>query len=112
MIRPIDTNMSLFTVDHKAHQAQNDPNAHTTLAAQQAEAMKKAENQMRAVQKSPEAEGEVKIRDKDSEKNRRDQRKRRRGNNADTEDGAEAQAKDAGEAPAKDAGDGRFDFLA
>ena len=105
MIRPIETNMSLFTVDHKAHQAKNDPDAHTTLALQQAAAMKKAEYQQHTVQKSQEAEGEVKIRDKDSEKNKRDQRKRRR-------QGNDSEAEDDSEAEAKDAGGRRFDFLA
>ena len=106
MVRPIETNMSLFTVDHKAHQAKNDPNAHTTLAMQQAETIKRTNDQLHTVQKSPESEGDVKIRDKDSEKNRRDQKKRRRqGNNAEEEDVSGATAKDAGDG-------GRLNFLA
>ena len=102
MIRPIETNMSLFTADHMAHHAKNDPNAHTTLAMQQAEAVKKAQDQLKTVHKSPESEGEVKIRDGNSEKNKRDQKKRRQGNDAEAEAGGEDSAKDGG----------RFDFLA
>jgi len=107
VIRPIETNMSLFTLDHKAHQAKNDPNAHTTLAAQQAAAEKKTHEQLNTVQKSPETEGDVKIRDKDSEKNRGDQRKRRRRDN----DDGEAED-DTTNLEAKSAGDGRLNFLA
>ena len=105
MIRPIETNMSLFTLEQKAHQAKSDPNAHTNLAMQQAAAIKKNEDQLKIVQKSPESEGDVKISDKDSEKNRGDHRKRRRrGNDGEAEDDTEARAKDAG--------GGSFDFLA
>ena len=105
MIRPIETNMSLFTVDHQAHQARNDPNAHNVLAVQQAEAIKKAQHQQSTVQQTPETEGEVKIRDRDSEKNKRDGRKRRRhGNNAEAEDEAATTANSDG--------DGRLNFLA
>ena len=104
MIRPIETNMSLFAVDHKAHQPQNNPGAPAALAAQQAEALKKAHDQMNTVQKSPATEGDVKIRDRDSEKNKGEQRKRRRGH--DTEEEAETDTQ------AKDGGGGRLDFLA
>ena len=106
MIRPIETNMSLYALDQKAHQAQKDPGTHTVLALQQAEAVKKADDQLNTVQKSPETEGDVKIRDRDSEKNKRDRgKRRRRGNDAETESGAGAPAKDGGEG-------GRLDFLA
>ena len=104
MIRPIETNMSLYAVDHKAHQPQNDPNAPAALAVQQAEAMKKTQDQMSTVQKSPETEGDVKIRDRDSEKNKGDQ-KRRRGNDAGPEEETDAQTKDDGDR-------GHLDFLA
>jgi hypothetical protein len=78
MIRPIESSLSLYTVDHKAHQAQNDPNAHAAQALQQGEIAKKTMQETFTVQKSPEAEGEVKIRDGNSEKNKHDQRKKRR----------------------------------
>ena len=97
MIRPIETNMSLYALDHKAHQAQNDPNAHTVLAMQQAEAIKKTNDQLHTVQKSPETEGDVKIRDRDSEKNKRDRRKNRRDNGADSEKETDVEAKDGGD---------------
>ena len=106
MIRPIETNMSLYAVDQKAHRAQSDPNTHTNLAMQQAEAIKKANEQLNTVQKSPETEGEVKIRDRDSEKNKRDQgKRRRRGDGDEAENGAGVEAKDAGSKE-------HFDFLA
>jgi hypothetical protein len=69
--------MSLYNVDHKAHQAQNDPNAHTALAMQQDEAVKKTMLKMNTVQRAPEAEGEVKIRDRNSDKNKGGQHQRR-----------------------------------
>ena len=78
MIRPIESSMSLFNVDHKAHQAQNDPNAHAAQAMQQDEAVKKTAQQMNTVQKSPETEGDVKISDRESEKQKGGQRQKRR----------------------------------
>jgi len=104
VIRPIETHMSLLTVDQKASQAQKDQGSHAALATQQAEAVKKADDQLKTVQKPQETEGGVKIRDKDSEKNRRDQRKRRRRDN-------DSEAEDDADTPAG-AGNRRFDFLA
>jgi hypothetical protein len=91
MIRPIESSLSLYTVDHKAHQAQNDPNAHAAQALQQDEIAKKTMQETFTVQKSPEADGEVKIRDGNSEKNKHDQRKKRKRQDAsDVEREAEA----------------------
>jgi hypothetical protein len=78
MIRPIESSMSLYTVDHKAHQAQNDPDTHMAQAMQQNELIKHHQEQAQTVQKMPEAEGEVKIRDRDSEKNKGNREKKRK----------------------------------
>ncbi|MDR0764583.1 MAG: hypothetical protein LBE65_03210 [Synergistaceae bacterium] len=78
MIRPIESSMSLYTVDHKAHQAQNAPDAHMAQAMQQNELIKHNQKQAQMVQKMPETEGEVKIRDGDSEKNKGGRGKKRK----------------------------------
>jgi hypothetical protein len=78
MIRPIESNMSLYTVDHKAHQAQNAPDTHMAQAIQQNELIKRGLEQAQVVQKMPEAEGEVKIRDRESEKDRGGRGKKRK----------------------------------
>ncbi|MDR1578971.1 MAG: hypothetical protein LBS35_01330 [Synergistaceae bacterium] len=78
MIRPIESSMSLYTVDQKAHQTQNDPDTHMAQAMQQNELIKHNQAQAQKVQKMPEADGEVKIRDRESEKNRGDRGKKRK----------------------------------
>jgi len=93
MIRPIESSMSLYNVDHKAHQAQNDPNAHAAQAVQQDDIEKRTMQEMITVQKSPEAEGEVKIRDRDSEKSKRE-RQKKRGHGEKDESGQEADVED------------------
>jgi hypothetical protein len=104
MVRPIETGMSLYSVDHKAHQAQNDPGAHLAQAAQQGEIVKNTIRQSQTVQKPPESEAGMKIRDKNSERDRNRQKKKQgkgetRGDKPETaEDG--------------DASGGRLDFLA
>jgi hypothetical protein len=70
--------MSLYTVDHKAHQTQNDPNTHMAQAMQQNELIKHNQEQAQTVQKLPETDGEVKIRDRESEKNKGDRGKKRK----------------------------------
>jgi hypothetical protein len=70
--------MSLYTVDHKAHQAQNAPDTHMAQAMQQNELIKHNQEQAQTVQKMPEAEGEVKIRDRNAEKNKGDRGKKRK----------------------------------
>ncbi|MDR1509331.1 MAG: hypothetical protein LBS53_06800 [Synergistaceae bacterium] len=103
MIRPIETGMSLYSVDHKAHQAQNDPNAHLAQAAQQGEIVRKTMRESQTVQKSPETEADVKIRDKNSERGRGRQKKKREKD--DTRENKTETAEEGG------AG-GRLDFLA
>lgn len=78
MIRPIESSMSLYTVDHKAHQAQNAPDTHIAQAMQQNELIKHNLEQAQTVQKTPESEGEVKIGDRESRKNRDDRGKKRK----------------------------------
>jgi dsRNA-specific ribonuclease len=104
MIRPIETGMSLYSVDHKAHQAQNDPNAHLAQAAQQGEIVKNTIQQLQTVQKSPESEAEVKIRDKNSERGRGGQKHKR--GKGDAREDAPGAAENGG------ASGGRLDFLA
>jgi hypothetical protein len=78
MIRPIESSMSLYTVDHKAHQAQNAPDTHMAQAMQQNELIKHNQEQAQTVQKTAEPEGEVKIRDRESEKDKGGRGKKRK----------------------------------
>jgi hypothetical protein len=78
MIRPIESNMSLYTVDHKAHQEQKAPDTHMAQAMQQNELIKHNQERAQTVQRMPEAEGEVKIRDREPEKNKGDRGKKRK----------------------------------
>lgn len=104
MILPIESSMSLYTVDHKAHEVQNDPNAHTAQAMHQDEAVKKNLHQLHTVQKSPETEGGVKIRDENRGKNRNGQQKNKR-----SRDGGESAPE---EERSMKSGGGRLNFLA
>ncbi|MDR2779777.1 MAG: hypothetical protein LBB28_01480 [Synergistaceae bacterium] len=103
MVRPIEAGMSLYNVDHKAHQTQNDQGAHLAQAAQQGEIVKSTIHQLQTVQKSPESEAEVKIRDKNSGRGGGGQKHKRekgdaRDDKPETEEGGGAS--------------GRLDFLA
>jgi hypothetical protein len=104
MIRPIETGMSLYNVDHKAHQPQNDPNAHLAQSAQQGEIVKKTIMQSQTVQQPQETEAGVKIRDKNSERDKGKQKKKRE--KGDSRENMSDAAEDGG-APR-----GRLDFLA
>jgi hypothetical protein len=103
MIRPIETGMSLYNVDHKAHQPQNDQGTHLAQAAQQGEIVKSTVQRLQTVQKSSESEAEVRIRDKNSERDRgRQKHKREKGDTREDESGTAEEGAAAG----------RLDFLA
>ncbi|MDR3278985.1 MAG: hypothetical protein LBT23_00580 [Synergistaceae bacterium] len=103
MLRPIDSSLSLYNVDHKAHQAQNDPNAHQFQTMQQDEIVKRSMQQMNTVQKTPESEGEVRIRDKNQEKNRDDAKKEKK---------RKSEAEPEASADEKDTEEGHLNFFA
>lgn len=69
MVRPIESNMSLYNVELKASEIK-DPNASQFQAAQQTQSKKDMEHKAQSVQATEELEGEVKIRDKDSKRER------------------------------------------
>lgn len=74
MIRPIETNLSIFNVENKASQVK-DPNATQAQAMQQIDIKKDSEHQSQSVQAMEEAEGEVKIRDRKSRREKEERRK-------------------------------------
>jgi hypothetical protein len=78
MIRPIESNISIYNVDHKAQQMKDDPSAHQFQAMRQGEIVKETVHQMQTVQKSPDSEGDVKIRDQNSDKNKNDRKKKKK----------------------------------
>jgi hypothetical protein len=108
MIRPIESNLSLYTVDIKAHQAQTDAGAPMAQAAQQDEIARQAIYLAQTVQKTQETEGEVKIRDQERQRERGGGGKRgKRGNGEESDD-----APELAEEAAALASDGHLNFLA
>ena len=67
VVRPIETNMSLYNVELKASEVK-DPNASQLQAAQQSLTKKDTEHQAQSVQATEQAEGEVKIRDREAKR--------------------------------------------
>lgn len=78
MIRPIETNLSLFNVDNMANQIR-DPNATHAQGAQQVDVKKESEQMSQSVQATEETDGQVKIGEKERERQQRDARKKKRG---------------------------------
>ena len=76
MIRPIETNLSLFNVDHMANQVK-DPNATHAQGVQQIDVKKESEQMSQSVHASEEADGEVRIGDKERERQKREAKKRK-----------------------------------
>ena len=103
MLRPIETNLSAYNADHKAHQMKDDQSSHQFQAMQQGETVKESLRQRQTVQKSPESDGEVKIRDRNSDKNRDGSGKRKKRDSAPVEERQEKDDKESG---------GHLDFLA
>ncbi|MDR1472270.1 MAG: hypothetical protein LBS75_07080 [Synergistaceae bacterium] len=104
MLRPIESNLSVYNVDQKASQIK-DPNAHQFQAMQQDEINKKTLQEARTVQKAEKPEGEVKVRERKDDRGREDRRGRKRDNPRG--DGAEDKAEET-----SGAGDGHLNFLA
>jgi hypothetical protein len=96
MIRPIESNISLYNVDFKAHQMQNDPEAHTAQAMHQGELVKQTIKQAQTVQKTPESEGEVKIGERNPDRRQDGRGKKRRRDGQDEEPASESSANDGG----------------
>jgi hypothetical protein len=99
--------MSIYNVDYKAAQAK-DPSAHSVLAAQQDEVVKKAQQQMQTVQPTEKSEASVKIRDKRDDREKSGNRGRGKGQrSAASDDGMERD-----ELPASMLSGGGLNFLA
>jgi hypothetical protein len=85
VIRPIETNLSLFNVDHMANQIK-DPNATHAQGAQQIDVKKESEQMSQSVQVLDEADGEVRIGEKERQRQRQEERKKKMKKNAADED--------------------------
>jgi hypothetical protein len=106
MLRPIESNLSVYNVDQKASQIK-DPNAHQFQAMQQDEINKRTLQEAQTVQKNDKSEGEVRVRDRKDDRGREggeDKRGRKRGNSQDAPEGETDEASGAG--------DGHLNFLA
>ena len=77
MLRPIESNLSLYNVENKASQVK-DPNAHQYQSMQQHEINVKAQIQAQTVQPTEKPEGDVKVREQNEERDRRGKRKNRK----------------------------------
>lgn len=91
MIRPIETNMSLYNVEMKASEVK-DPNASQFQAAQQQQTKKEVEHQAQSIQPTDQTEGEVKIRDNNSKREQNDGGKKKK--NSQQDESEEEQAVD------------------
>ncbi len=77
MLRPIESNLSIYNVEQKASQVK-DPNAHQFQAMQHDEIIKSAQQQAQTVQSVEKSEGDVKVRErKDDPEERRRKKKNR-----------------------------------
>lgn len=76
MLRPIESNLSLYNVENKASQVK-DPSSHQFQSMQQHEINAKAQIQAQTVQPTVKAEGEVKVRERKDERDQSGKRKNR-----------------------------------
>jgi hypothetical protein len=81
VIRPIETNLSLFNADHMANQIK-DPNATHAQGAQQIDVKKESEQMSQSVQVLDETDGEVRIGEKERQRQRQEERKKKMKKNA------------------------------
>ena len=82
MVLPIESNMSLYNVELKASEVK-DPNASQFQGAQQSQTKKDTEHQAHSVQATEQAEGEVKIRDRDAKREQERGGKKKKGSQQD-----------------------------
>lgn len=106
MLRPIESNLSLYNVEQKASQIK-DPNAHQFQAMQHDEIVKSAQQQAQTVQTIEKSEGDVKVRERreDPEERRRKKKDRERGDGR----GEDEEARKGSDAPGSHGG---LNFLA
>ena len=76
MLRPIESNLSLYNVVNKASQFK-DPSAHQFQAMQQNEINAKAQMEAHTVQPTVKPEGDVKVRERKDEREQDGRRKNR-----------------------------------
>lgn len=77
MIRPIETNLSLFNADNMSNQIK-DPNATHAQGAQQVDVKKESEQMSQSVQATEHTDGKVKIGEKERERKEREERRKKR----------------------------------
>lgn len=106
MLRPIESNLSIYNVEQKASQIK-DPNAHQFQAMQHDEIVKSAQQQAQTVQTIEKSEGDVKVRERkdDPEERRRKKKDRDARGGGEKDDG---QSADSGSSGSR----GGLDFLA
>lgn len=80
MLRPIESNLSLYNVESKASQIK-DPNAHQYQAMQQSEMDKKSQLQAQTVQPAEKAEGGVRVRERKEDREREKRQEQRKKKN-------------------------------
>jgi hypothetical protein len=93
VIRPIETNLSLFNVDHMANQIK-DPNATHAQGAQQIDIKKESEQMAQSVQAPEEADGGVRVGEKERQRQKQEERKKKTKKNAADEEESPAGSPD------------------
>ena len=81
MLRPIETNLSLFNVEHRANQAK-EPNAHQFQVMQQEEISKRMQHEAQSVHPTEKVEAEVKVRERKDDRDKEDGKKKKKKNNS------------------------------
>lgn len=108
MLRPIESNLSIYNVEQKASQVK-DPNAHQFQAMQNEEIAKSAQKQAHTVPTIEKPEGDVKVRDRREDSEEKHRRKKGRGKTGDEREDDKGEREADAEAPIHG---GSLDFLA
>jgi hypothetical protein len=108
MLRPIDSNLSIFTAEQRANQIR-DPSAHHVQTLQQDEIAKKTQHEAQSVQPANKTDEDMKVRDRKDDGKEEERRNKKKRNSP----GEPKESEDESEtAAANDASESRFNFLA
>jgi hypothetical protein len=105
VLRPIDSNISIFNTEQRASQVK-DPSAHHVQTLQQDEIAKRTQHEAQSVQPADKTDEDVKIKERKDDRNKEDRRNKKRREASAMKEAPEEKADETG------AGGGRFDFLA
>jgi hypothetical protein len=108
VLRPIDSNLSIFTAEQRANQIR-DPSAHHVQTLQQDEIAKKTQHEAQSVQPADKTDEDMKVKDRKDGRKEEERRNKKRRKFPDEPEKPEDESETAA---ASDASKGRFNFLA